>query len=90
MKVASLSLRDFKRENVEEEMAPHSSILAWKIPWTVESGGLQSMGSQTGLTEQMNTHGRESICVYVHAYVRVCVRACVRAQSRQSLQRHGL
>ena len=27
-------------------MAPHSSTLAWKIPWTEESGGLQSMGSQ--------------------------------------------
>ena len=27
-------------------MAPHSSILAWKIPWTEEPGGLQSMGSQ--------------------------------------------
>ena len=26
-------------------MAPHSSTLAWKIPWTEESGGLQSMGS---------------------------------------------
>ena len=31
---------------LEEEMATHSSILAWKIPWTEESGGLQSMGSQ--------------------------------------------
>ena len=30
----------------EEEMTAHSSILAWKIPWTEESGGLQSMGSQ--------------------------------------------
>ena len=30
----------------EEEMATHSSILAWRIPWTGESGGLQSMGSQ--------------------------------------------
>ena len=30
----------------EEEMATHSSILAWRIPWTEESGGLQSMGSQ--------------------------------------------
>ena len=29
----------------EKEMAPHSSILAWKIPWTGEPGGLQSMGS---------------------------------------------
>ena len=27
-------------------MAPHSSILAWRIPWTEEPGGLQSMGSQ--------------------------------------------
>ena len=27
-------------------MAAHSSILAWKIPWTEEPGGLQSMGSQ--------------------------------------------
>ena len=30
----------------EKEMVPHSSILAWKIPWTEESGGLQSMGLQ--------------------------------------------
>ena len=30
----------------EKEMAPHSSLLAWKIPWMEESGRLQSMGSQ--------------------------------------------
>ena len=29
----------------EKAMAPHSSALAWKIPWTEEPGGLQSMGS---------------------------------------------
>ena len=29
-----------------EVMAPHSSALAWEIPWTEEPGGLQSMGSQ--------------------------------------------
>ena len=29
----------------EEEMATHSSILAWRIPWTEEAGGLYSMGS---------------------------------------------
>ena len=29
---------------LEEEMATHASILAWKIPWTEEPGGLQSMG----------------------------------------------
>ena len=31
---------------LEKEMAMHSSILAWRIPWTKEPGGLQSMGSQ--------------------------------------------
>ena len=35
------------REDAQEkEMATHSSILAWKIPWTEEPGRLQSMGSQ--------------------------------------------
>ena len=31
----------------EKAMAPHSSTLAWKIPWTEEPGGLPSMGSQS-------------------------------------------
>ena len=31
---------------LEKEMATHSSILAWRIPWIEEPGGLQSMGSQ--------------------------------------------
>ena len=31
---------------LEKEMATHSSILAWRIPWTEEPGGLQSVGSQ--------------------------------------------
>ena len=30
---------------LEEEMATHSSVLAWRIPWTEEHGGLQFMGS---------------------------------------------
>ena len=32
--------------SAEKAMAPHSSTLAWKIPWTEEPGGLQSMGSR--------------------------------------------
>ena len=40
--VQSLGQEDF----LEKAMAPHSSILAWKIPWTEEPGRLQSMGSQ--------------------------------------------
>ena len=31
---------------LQKGMATHSSILAWRIPWTEEPGGLQSMGSQ--------------------------------------------
>ena len=33
-------------DTLEEDMAIHSSILAWRIPWTEEPGGLQSIGSQ--------------------------------------------
>ena len=41
----------------EKAMAPHSSTLAWKIPWTEEPGGLQSMGSlRVGTTEQLHFH----------------------------------
>ena len=38
-------------------MATHSSILAWKIPWTEEPGGLQSMGLQeSDRTQRLNHH----------------------------------
>ena len=40
-----LSLR--QEDSLEEGMVTHSSILAWKIPWTEESGRLQSIGSQS-------------------------------------------
>jgi len=36
---------------LEKEMAAHSSILVWEIPWTEESGRLQSMGSQKSWTQ---------------------------------------
>ena len=45
--VQSLSLEDPQ----EKEMATHSSILAWEIPWTEEPGGLQSMGLQKSQTQ---------------------------------------
>ena len=35
-----------QEDPLEKEMATHSCILAWRIPWTEEPGGLQSMGSQ--------------------------------------------
>ena len=42
MPVQSLGWED----PLEEDMATHSIILAWEIPWTDESGGMQSMGLQ--------------------------------------------
>ena len=40
-------VRSLSREDpLEKEMATHSSILAWRIPWTEEPGGLQSTGLQ--------------------------------------------
>ena len=35
-----------REDSLEEEMATHSSILAWEIPWTEEPGALQSMGQR--------------------------------------------
>ena len=45
-KVMSLLFNMLSRLVMEKAMAPHSSTLAWKIPWTEEPGRLQSMGSQ--------------------------------------------
>ena len=39
-----------QEDPLEEEMAAHSSVLAWRIPWTEEPGGLQSVGSQESRT----------------------------------------
>ena len=54
MQVQSLGQED----PLEKEMATHSSILAWEIPWTEETGGLQSMGLQKSwhnlVTKQQN------------------------------------
>ena len=50
-------------------MATHSSILAWRIPWTEEPGGLQSMGSQRIRHDwATNTTIYICICIYIYAY----------------------
>ena len=47
----------FNSTPVEKAMAPHSSTLAWKIPWTEEPARLQSMGSlRVGYTERLHFH----------------------------------
>ena len=52
-------------DSLEEEMAPHSSILAWEVPWTEKPGGLQSMRSKSHTrlsttTKWKHTHFWES------------------------------
>ena len=48
-------VQDLSQEDpLEEEMATHSSILTWRIPWTEEPGGLQSMGcKESDTTERL-------------------------------------
>ena len=52
------SIHEVERFSWSQEMATHSSILAWKFPWTEEPGGLQFMGLQkeSDTLEQLNTH----------------------------------
>ena len=44
-----------QEDPLEEEMATHSNALAWEIPWTEESGGVQHMGSQESQTRLSNS-----------------------------------
>ena len=51
-------------DSLEKEMATHSSILAWEIPWREEPGGLQSVGwqkSQTQLRHNLSTKQQQEL-----------------------------
>ena len=55
-----------REDPLEEEVATHSSILAWEIPWTEEPGGLQSMGLQElDMTERLNHHHHLNILLQI-------------------------
>ena len=67
--------RSLGREDpLEEGMATHSSVLAWRIPWTEEPGGLQTKGDPM-----------DCMCIYIHIYTHIyiprhiymCVCVCV-------------
>ena len=73
---------------LEKEMATHSSILAWRIPWTDESGGLESMVSQRV------RHNWETKTTCVCVRVCVCVSIYLNSEpfsykTRQRLKKHG-
>ena len=61
-------------DSLEEEMATHSSILAWKIPWTEEPGRLQSIGLQRfghNRAQNTNTHKNQSGKAKRHDQVKI-------------------
>ena len=65
MQIWSLGWED----SLEKEMETHSIILAWKIPWTEEPGGLQSMGLQRvehdlATKQQQTLHVLSLLCYY--------------------------
>ena len=53
-----------QEEPLEEEMPTHSRILAWKIPWTQEPGGLRSPRhhNTSNTTERLSTHTHTKMC----------------------------
>ena len=59
-----------QEDPLEKGMVTHSSILAWEIPWTEETGGLQSMGSQRVrydlVTKQQHECIRVCVCVFTN------------------------
>ena len=59
-----MQVRSLAREDpLEEEMATHSSVLAWEMTWTDEPGGLQSMGSQRVRYELATEHISISVSI---------------------------
>ena len=54
------------KDPLEQENGTHSSIFAWEIPWTEETGGLQSVGSQrAGQNEHTHTHTHTHINLHL-------------------------
>ena len=80
-------VRSLGREDpLEKGTATHSSILSWRIPWTEEPGGLQSMGSQRvrhdWVTFTSGTSGMES-----ERWIQILTSLLSRESSRESLER---
>ena len=59
-----------REDPLEEEIAIHSSTVAWRIPWMEEPGGLQSTGSQrpTGLSNQVRTRAHVHTHTHTHTH----------------------
>ena len=51
-----------QEDPLEEGIVPHSSMLAWEIPWTEEPGELQSMGSRRVGHDRVSKHVQDCLC----------------------------
>ena len=60
-----------REDPLEKGMAIHSSILAWRIPWTEEPGGLQSMGCEESDTTERLTH------THTHTHTELARGRCI-------------
>ena len=74
-----------QKDPLEKEMAAHYSILAWKIPWTEEPDGLQSIGSQRVRQDWAANKFIYSLCIYICTSVQFS-----HSVLSDSLQPHGL
>ena len=62
-----------QEDPLEKEIATHSSILAWEIPWKEEPDGLQSMGSQESNTTQTQLDHHHLLCEYLRHLLGVII-----------------
>ena len=60
-----------QEDPLESEMASHSSILAWRTPWTEESGRLQSVGLQRGRRDQVTFTYLLPLWMYVLSNIKI-------------------
>ena len=58
-----------REDPLEEDIATHSNILAWRIPRTEEPGGLQSIGSQKSWTQLNQLSMQAYIHIHTHTYI---------------------
>ena len=73
-------------EPLEKEMATHSSILAWEIPWTEEPGGLQSLGSQESDSAEWLSMHWDNHTGFVFPFINVVYHTDWSAYVKPSLQ----
>ena len=79
-----------QEDTLEEEMATHSSILAWKSPWTEEPGGLQSIGSQrvryNWVAEHAHTQNNVNKFYFLMPFLKTIISTHIWVRNAQKLK----